>query len=323
MSYRGCVISLDPLVVMSNCNSRMPFGIGQAMPDLFDGQDSLHFINPSGALQTFSQVLQETYFDVARRLPRAHFVFMANEEADLLLLQSLGFAAVLASTYLFLDERVFCPMSVEPKNHDALYNANFRPLKNHQLCRDIRSLALIHYYHPTLTFPEDGTHEADMRKLLAHADILNEEGGAAFRWLSLHEVAVAANRAWCGLMLSDSEGAVRACAEYLMCGVPVVSVPSTGGRQRYLTSENSRIVAGSADAVAAAVAALKDLKPDSHAIRRDFMTIINFERRSFLAVVNGYSEQLLGHANLVEGFDVFRAANHFRPEEEWRRWLSP
>ncbi|HEV2171727.1 MAG TPA: hypothetical protein VGR40_12305 [Candidatus Binatus sp.] len=49
----------------------------------------------------------------------------------------------------------------------------------------------------------------------------------------------------CGLALSAIEGACYASTEYLLCGLPVVSTESVGGRDAYYDSENAVMVAAS------------------------------------------------------------------------------
>jgi glycosyltransferase involved in cell wall biosynthesis len=56
-----------------------------------------------------------------------------------------------------------------------------------------------------------------------------------------------------GGMFSATEGACYASTEYLMCGLPVVSTASTGGRDIWYTPHNSIIVEANETAVAAGV----------------------------------------------------------------------
>jgi glycosyltransferase involved in cell wall biosynthesis len=75
----------------------------------------------------------------------------------------------------------------------------------------------------------DDNNFLDIRRfnpLAIHWDI----GDAAIR----HHI----NSSVCGLMLSDIEGACYASTEYLLCGVPVVTTKSFGGRDEYYEEEN-------------------------------------------------------------------------------------
>ncbi len=319
---RGCIVSSSPLVILSSINYIMPLGVASARPELFAGRKSLHLLSPAWSLHGQYDKLVENFVDAAKTLPGAEFLFLANEEEEFVELQSRGLATVLASTYLFVDENTFRPMPEVPKIYDALYNATFRTFKNHQLCRCVKSLALIHYYHSSKPDLEDVAYEQEVRRILAHAKILNEMGNANYARLSLREVAHVINRSRSSLCLSDREGAMRACCESLMCGVPVVSIPAAGGRMRYLNSSNSRIVEAEPEAVALAVEEFARLNPDAQSIRRDFLSILEFERRNFLTVVNIFAARIFGVDELLKDFSVFQGSINYKSHENWEDLLA-
>src|SRR6185503_10521296 len=102
----------------------------------------------------------------------------------------------------------------------------------------------------------------------------NETQSSKYRYMSLNEVSDALNQCHTGLCLSAKEGAMRACVETLLCGIPVVSIAAVGGRMRYLNNSNSRIVPADAASVAAAVQELKRLNINADAIRNDVLSIL-------------------------------------------------
>lgn len=319
VALSGCVISLDPLVIMSARNDVEHLGLATLHPEWFEGQPSLHFIKPTHSLMGRVETLPAILSDMERRLPLAKFIIMANEEVELVELQAHGISGFVANNFILIDESVYIPKQDAEKKYDALYNAMFRALKNHQLCADIPSLALIHY--PLQGYAEDDC-EQRMRTLLNQAVFLNEPNGGPYRYMPAAEVADAINASHVGLCLSEKEGAMRACCEFLMCGVPVVTVPALGGRMRYLNLGNSRTVGMSAAAVAAAVADLKRLRLDPHDIREDALSIIEFERRNFLAYVNACIEKQFGVKNCVANFSVFRGSSNYHPIRKWQEWLG-
>jgi glycosyltransferase involved in cell wall biosynthesis len=77
--------------------------------------------------------------------------------------------------------------------------------------------------------------------------------GCMCRYLPLGEVAGVLNSSSIGGMFSATEGACYASTEYLMCGLPVVSTASTGGRDIWYPPHNSIIVEATDSAVAAGV----------------------------------------------------------------------
>ncbi|MBK8769268.1 MAG: hypothetical protein IPM06_02430 [Rhizobiales bacterium] len=315
----GCVISLDPLVIMAARNDSEHLGLATLHPEWFEGRPSLHFIKPTHSMMGRVEPLPALLKQMAERLPLAKFVIMANEELELVELQSHGVTSFVANNFLLIDENTFVPQPGAPRKYDAIYNAMFRAVKNHQLCARIPSLALI--YYPLEGYSE-AAYERDMRQLLKHADVLNEPGGGPYRYMGADEVVAAINASHVGLCLSEKEGAMRACCEFLLCGIPVVTVPALGGRMRYLSLWNSRVVEPDAVAVAEAVAGLKNLNLDPYEIREDFLSIIEFERRNFLAYINACIEKHFGVANCVRSFAGFRGASNYTPIWKWKQWLG-
>jgi Glycosyl transferases group 1 len=319
---RGCVVSHDPLVVLSSINEHAPLGIASVLPELFTGRPSLQLISPAWSLAGNYDFIQRQTVNLFRVLPEAEIVFLANEESELFELQARGLVATLASTHLFGNEHVFKPMEGIEKKYDAIYNAVFMPFKNHHLCEQVDSLALLHYFHTKERKPEQLKYEKEVEKKLKHSTILNHDESDNYNFLSWSKVAQSLNSARVGLCLSSREGAMRACAEYLLCGLPVVSVPAIGGRMRYLNASNSRIVPEDPAAVARAVQELVQLNLNPLAIRRDFLNIIEFERRNFVAFLNQCAESFFGVQKLVSNFKPFNEALHYRNVDGWRALLS-
>lgn len=322
VALSGCVISTEPLVLMSARTEALPLGLCSSMPEPFRNRPSLHFVIPTHSLEDFYDSLERALATARHTLPLASFVILANEEAELVQLQARGITAFIANNLILTDETVFAPEDGAEKRFDAVYNGLFMPVKNHQLCADIASLALIHYPLPQRADSQQASYEAEIRQLLRHAEILNEPAGAPYRRLTATEVARALNTCRVGLCLSQKEGAMRACYEYLLCGLPIVTVPSIGGRARYLTLGNSRTVAPSAAAVARAVDELASLNLDPNEIRQETLTVLDFERRNFLTYVNACIEMRLGVSNCVRNFACFRGSTHYHPIAKWKTWLG-
>jgi glycosyltransferase involved in cell wall biosynthesis len=172
-------------------------------------------------------------------------------------------------------------------------------LKRHGLARKVERLALIYY---DVECAEPGYFDS-VGRALAHAAFLNEEAAHAAPALSAHGRAAALanrllaargfvmlppaavarhlNQARVGLCLSHDEAFMRAGVEYLLCGLPVVSTPTAGGRDFFFDAESALVAAPEPAAVRAAVAELirRDLRPES--IREGALGKIRQERRKF------------------------------------------
>lgn len=136
---------------------------------------------------------------------------------------------------IHIDERCFHPRRVR-RSYDAIYVAQLRAYKRLELARDIARLRVLSYGGDLPAFcPE-----------LAHAH-------CNARWMGPEAVAEAICSAHCGLCLSEEEGGMLASMEYLLCGVPVVSTESRGGREELFPAGACIRVDADRRAVAAAV----------------------------------------------------------------------
>ena len=118
---------------------------------------------------------------------------------------------------------------------------------------------------------------------------------------------------------------MRASMEYLMCGVPVVSTHSIGGRDRYYQTPYAILVPDEAEAVRDAIGELRRRTLNKLAVRDHIGRIVEFERKNFLAAVNALARTHLGSARLFESLAPFITAQPFtEPEKDWsRRRLVP
>ena len=217
------------------------------------------------------------------RYPEHRHIILCNTQRELELYRARNIPGIVCSTLAFVDETQFDIAPAPVKEFDAVYTAALVPFKRHALCRDLASLALIyHRYHPA-GMQETGYPE-QVRAMLPQATFVNERDGD-FRMLPPHEVATWINRARVGLCLSEAEGAMRAAAEYMLCGLPVVSTPSIGGRDRILDPGFSRIVEPEPEAVAAAVRDLIDRAIDPHFIRARIFERLRPDRMRLLQLI--------------------------------------
>ena len=201
--------------------------------------------------------------------PEQRVVYTANVASELPVLEAAGIETLWFNANALVDERVFMPhpdaAAGGDREFDAIYDARFSRFKRHYLAAKVRRLALIHYASPYLIEP---LWDAGVRCRLWHARILNR--GYLGYWpvsLSPAEVSRANNRAHVGLCLSAVEGAMLASIQYLLCGLPVVTTPSRGGRDVFFDANNSLVVTPEPNAVAAGVRELIARKIDPWTIR--------------------------------------------------------
>jgi glycosyltransferase involved in cell wall biosynthesis len=198
-----------------------------------------------------------------QRFPRHRHVFLCNEAGTVAPLRAAGVEAIFCNQNAFINENYFRPLPGAAREFDAVYNAAMSPYKRHQLAAQVRSLLI-------LTYTYAGTHrsayEEATRRVLAHAAWLKDsqdDGGK----VSPEQITAFYNRAHVGLALSGIEGAMFVSMEYLLCGLPVVSTPSLGGRDVFWDDRFVLVCEPTPEKIAAAVQELKARRLDPQLIR--------------------------------------------------------
>jgi hypothetical protein len=162
----------------------------------------------------------------------------------------------------------------QPKLYDAIYTAQLNESKRLWLAKNVERLMVASYGGDLHTFcPE-----------LKHADFNKS-------FLPRTELAKKYNQSYVGLILSAVEGANLASSEYLLCGIPVISTPSKGGRDEFFTPENSIIVSPEPKAVAEAVQTFKHIAPDPQKIRQQTLKKMNDLRLAYCTYIAKLIEQ--------------------------------
>lgn len=250
------------------------------MSGLGDNLRLLHLVRPSDELICFTiGDYQEPAYEAMRRVLHVfeidvdRFTVLCNYPAQVGLARSAGLKAIFCNANAFIDEEVFRPQPMQ-KRFDAVSNARLVKLKRVHLARLVPNLALIQGHRLEAT-------EYDDPREIPHA-YLNEgplSPRAVVRVLSASRV---------GLALSEAEGGCLASSEYLLCGLPVVSTPSRGGRDVWYDADNSQICEPTPEAVRDAVRLLigrlnrGELEPQ--AIRARHLALAEEHRGRFVEV---------------------------------------
>ena len=210
--------------------------------------------------------------DVLAQCSRLKITILANSENEANVLAGLGLHAVCCNQNAFVDETRY-PVLHLPKQYDALYIARITPFKRHFLASQIKSLHLIG--HPAWKVSEKDYTDEVVHHLLKQAVWTPH--------VDAKDIPAKIAAAYCGLCLSEVEGASFVSIEYLLCGIPVVNTPNIGGRDELLPDFAVKTVPDTPEAVAEAVrffvehapapeeiraAALEKMKPHRETFRR-------------------------------------------------------
>lgn len=204
--------------------------------------------------------------------PQLQITVLANTPAEVEALGRHGIDVIFCHQNAFLDERRY-PILPRKKRYDAIYIARVTPFKRHYLARDIDSLRLIgDFSYQELAYVE---------KTLAALP-----QAAYTRSVPARQIPGQIAEGRCGLCLSAEEGAMFCCAEYLLCGRPIVNTANRGGRDIIVPAFACRQVPDDPAAVAAAVADWAAEAPPPEAIRAAILENMNVHREIFRRTLN-------------------------------------
>lgn len=288
-TFNFCAFSERPLILFTSV-SRTLYNIFEMSSRLAD-EEVTFIVGLSWDLSALPHAVTvwKQYRFHKRLYPNHRIIFACNSATETRLLGRLGCQAEHINKNCFLDEKIYRPLR-RVKRYDAILNARPSPFKRHHLAAAVRSLAIIH-------LPPSGASEkeylTDLRIVLSHAQWLNYKNGTYTR-LTAEEVSEAISAARVGLALSASEGQCQAVGEYLLCGLPVVSTQSKGGRDALFSSRTALIVSASASEVARAVDAFVACPPDVDEVRQITLQKIWVFRERLARVLNRVVESCGG-----------------------------
>jgi len=166
----------------------------------------------------------------------------------------------------------------------------FSNYKNVYLAKNIDNTLHIGYTNGNLEYiPEFGT-RANFKN--------NSMNINDYRWICNKEYANLLNSSICGGIFSFKEGSCFASSEYQLCGLPVISTKSSGGRDIFYNKENSIICDSNTEAVLGAFDELKKniTSFDKYNIRENHINKMNYFRNVLTNYVKDMIEDKYGES---------------------------
>lgn len=218
------------------------------------------------------------------KLRKDQFFYLFNSRTEQTAFRKDGFEGEVINQNAWLDENlVMKPLSLL-KLYNALYVGRRSAFKRHMLAEQIFDLAIV-----------AGNNHGNNIAPIPPTTYLNPQP------LSPEQVCEKINQSHCGLILSEEEGACFASSEYLLCGIPVVSTHSKGGRDVWYDDYNSIVCDPDPKQIADAVAYFKAHPRDPEVIRANHIEEAHKHRLRFIEAF----ERVL-HQHGVRGLDVHR-----------------
>ncbi len=206
---------------------------------------------------------------------RSRVYFLSNEIETHETRISAGLKSVLVNNNCWIDEGRFQIAGGVAKKYDAIYTARAIDVKRVHLAEKVSNLALVcsDPMSCAIMVPSTGFERC-------------EPTFKPDRYLNHTEIAELYNESCCGLILSRTEGACYTAVEYMLCGIPVVSTEpepghTLGGRQAWLSPDNSIYCEPTAAAVADAVECLISMNMAPADIRDSQVSRMTAYRKHF------------------------------------------
>lgn len=284
------VLSVDPPIIYVRPRP-VPFGLAGLLAARSD-RPMTCIVRTMWTLETEHQLMELLFVHeaFAARHPHVRIIVCANTEKELALLEEAGVETVLANHNMFVDDTLFRPLPNVGRTYDAVYNANFSAFKRRELCAEIESCVHLAYVADPAARGNMAAELHRAQAMLPRHVFLNPLSGNQVMRLPPRQVNKVLATAHVGLCLSEVEGPMVACMEYLLAGLPVVTTPNIGGRDRYLTPETSITADPNPRAIREAVAALKARAIPPAVVRQRTLDLVERDRRSFNDFIAGLRE---------------------------------
>ncbi|MDD5697564.1 MAG: hypothetical protein PHH77_03010 [Victivallaceae bacterium] len=285
-SYLPCyVINRDPLIIISYWHdfitARKAFLAGLA------AYRNVHILVQIGWQRETPERARELVDALAALEPERpgwRFTFLGNSPRETENLRAAGLKAVFCHQNAFVDERFYPVVPKAKKLYDAIYIARITPFKRQELAQKIKTLRFIGW-----TSPDETDYFHKIMTAIPQAEwTCNVASRQIYREI---------NAARTGLCLSAEEGAMFVSAEYLLCGIPVVTTRSLGGRDALFPDGTFCYVDHTPEAVAAGVEQMFSQAPAPAEIRRAYLARMQEHRRVFVDLVQGIIDSTGGRAD--------------------------
>jgi len=152
-----------------------------------------------------------------------------------------GVELLFCNNNAFVDENKFYIANADEgrRIYDLVINSRFCAYKNVQVANQCHNTIHIGYLDQSPTrsvIPTFGKLANYIARPTSPTEIISQ-----YNPLRQHQINQILNQSSVGGIFSEIEGACRASAEYLLCGLPVISSACQGGREIWYNSNNSII----------------------------------------------------------------------------------
>lgn len=236
-------------------------------------------------------------------------VVLANSEYEYDHYTDLGIETLYCNQNAFLNEDRYKILPDATKSFDMVVSSCYRDYKRVSLCKEVPNVLHIGYVNGPLEYIPDFGFRANFQN--------NSTDITDWRYICTKRYTSLVNSAVCGGIFSDMEGACFASSEYLLCGLPVISTKSVGGRDVFYNTENSIICDDNTTSVRETFDALSQNISlyDPHRIRENKLYQMNYFRDVLTSYVKDQLEDKYGVS--VDYRKLSTLLKHYDNSNEW------
>ena len=248
------IFYIDPLMLFTQHHFFRDYSIGKFVPpNIFKEKECYLFSADNWYWKDTKyrvgqhQLILDGYQKFVSEYSNVKVIFMHPDEGCIEGYPNIPY--VIFNRNAMLDPNDYFIQPNQPKVYDAIYNANFYRYKRHELISKLSNVGLIYY----LRNEQNRIHYINDEEMIygqqlrtqfqnnPNVTLLNDIYGS-YKFLSKREICEFYNQSYCGLCLSDVEGACLVSMEYLLSGLPVVSTKNIGGRDVFLKDAEYAII---------------------------------------------------------------------------------
>ncbi len=232
------------------------------------------------------------YHRHAEKYPYQIVTVLANEPKELEILRAHNIRSELCNQNAFLDERLYTIVN-RGKRYNAIINSRMAPYKRIELVRNIRDCCLVTYFLD----PQDSNYAKTILPLSEEVTCacphlrFPQFDGTTWHRYDIKQLCDIYASSRCGLILSAEEGACFAAAEYLLCGLPVVTTPSRGGREAFFHKDYVVWADPTPESVAEAVKKACELPISAQEIRERTIAHMQRVRGLYCDILNAIARE--------------------------------
>ncbi len=283
------LVSKEPLIIHSYTLGGHLSIIKRLVPYLNSGKyKKIHFIFSLDwhLIPDRIERFKKEYKKYIHKYPFISITFLANEYGELDIFRKNNINAEFCNQNAFLDENKYTIIK-NNKKYNAVMNAHMSPYKRIELAKNVPNCCLVTYLVKGVSQSEEYAKHILSLPYMSFPQF----DGSTWQRYNTDQICEIYVQSGCGLILSAEEGACFAATEYLLCGLPVVTTPSVGGREAFFDPDYVVWTEPTPEAVAEAVQKAISLPISPQEIRERTLAKMKKVRETYCDILSSLARK--------------------------------